>query len=654
MVRCGASQRSAATMLGRDAHNFLEEAGCCRRCTLIFLGNRSDDLYGDSSTLYEATEAAIKRLNGQSDEVQDLTQNSSTSNTSTEKCLSEDELVIKKTEENENSSKKQKYAVCVGCIGVLQWGASKEAIARLSQAIKDGGHDAEGFSLSLSLPASISLRVHRLWSLLLKDYPQFPVAKGREDHIGTIKDVWKNVVGPQLEVATGKTFIHGTYHGFVLNVVCSYVNDLEDCKIMNDLCKKVFATRQKQHRKYANSIYSKQAIDAAFKKLSDSEVLKVCPAPPVTPSEGITFASLYCQQAPMYMAGRYNKYSRDLPQTPWFVEGERKLGSSVQELMCDILNKTVHAEEIKFSSSGREDVDVRCLGNGRPFVVEFINPQRTKLSRDKISSLQRTINDSTKLIRVRDLQIVEKKDLKNLKEGEEEKTKAYCAVCIAPKGYDGSALEGLSKVTQLVIHQKTPLRVLHRRPLATRPRTILSMTAHPIDQHFFKAGAALHLTTQAGTYIKEFVHGDLGRTVPNLGGILDCEVDIIALDVEATERLVFFHVDDLPSAHCTSAEPGQACARPARPSERRKHSCGRPTGARATPGQGVCGVHWDNLSKTRHMKPVEVASSATGGAQILVNPGRMQDHDRLNNTKRKVLSAEQNGAKEKGKQRERG
>lgn len=42
----------------------------------------------------------------------------------------------------------------------------------------------------------------------------------------------------------------------------------------------------------------------------------------------------------------------------------------------------------------------------------------------------------------------------------------------------------------------------------------------------------LHLTTQAGTYIKEFVHGDLGRTIPNLGEILGCEVDIIALDVE--------------------------------------------------------------------------------------------------------------------------
>lgn len=49
----------------------------------------------------------------------------------------------------------------------------------------------------------------------------------------------------------------------------------------------------------------------------------------------------------------------------------------------------------------------------------------------------------------------------------------------------------------------------------------------------------LHLTTQAGTYIKEFVHGDLGRTVPNLGEILGCEVDILALDVEVGKEVQF-------------------------------------------------------------------------------------------------------------------
>lgn len=66
----------------------------------------------------------------------------------------------------------------------------------------------------------------------------------------------------------------------------------------------MFAARHKQHKKYANSIYSKQAVDAAFKKLSDSDVLKVCPEPPSMPSEVITFATIQCQQAPLYIAGK--------------------------------------------------------------------------------------------------------------------------------------------------------------------------------------------------------------------------------------------------------------------------------------------------------------------------------------------------------------
>ena len=39
------------------------------------------------------------------------------------------------------------------------------------------------------------------------------------------------------------------------------------------------------------------------------------------------------------------------------------------------------------------------------------------------------------------------------------------------------------------------------------------------------------MLASAGTYIKEFVHGDLGRTVPNIGQILETESDILQLDV---------------------------------------------------------------------------------------------------------------------------
>lgn len=42
----------------------------------------------------------------------------------------------------------------------------------------------------------------------------------------------------------------------------------------------------------------------------------------------------------------------------------------------------------------------------------------------------------------------------------------------------------------------------------------------------------LHLTTQAGTYVKEFIHGDFGRTFPSVSFMFgQLPVDVLALDV---------------------------------------------------------------------------------------------------------------------------
>lgn len=50
----------------------------------------------------------------------------------------------------------------------------------------------------------------------------------------------------------------------------------------------------------------------------------------------------------------------------------------------------------------------------------------------------------------------------------------------------------------------------------------------------------ISVTTQAGTYVKEFVHGDFGRTVPNLRMILKIpDLDIVALDVNVSKVLEF-------------------------------------------------------------------------------------------------------------------
>ena len=39
-------------------------------------------------------------------------------------------------------------------------------------------------------------------------------------------------------------------------------------------------------------------------------------------------------------------------------------------------------------------------------------------------------------------------------------------------------------------------------------------------------------------YVKEFVHGDFGRTKPSLGDLLNTETDILELDVEVGSKFI--------------------------------------------------------------------------------------------------------------------
>jgi hypothetical protein len=79
----------------------------------------------------------------------------------------------------------------------------------------------------------------------------------------------------------------------------------------------------------------------------------------------------------------------------------------------------------------------------------------------------------------------------------------------------------------LTIYQKTPLRVMHRRSLMTRTRTIYAIETTYLNEHFF----LMRLVTSAGAYVKEFVHGDLGRTKPNIASLLNTQAEILQLDV---------------------------------------------------------------------------------------------------------------------------
>ena len=124
---------------------------------------------------------------------------------------------------------------------------------------------------------------------------------------------------------------------------------------------------------------------------------------------------------------------------------------------------------------------------------------------------------------VRDLKIVSREFFDEMKTTIESKAKSYCAIVWTQSPITTEHCKRLSTVRDLQILQKTPIRVLHRRSQLLREKTVYRMEAEFINCHYFK----LSVLASAGTYIKELVHGDLGRTTPSVGSILETECDIL-------------------------------------------------------------------------------------------------------------------------------
>lgn len=180
----------------------------------------------------------------------------------------------------------------------------------------------------------------------------------------------------------------------------------------------------------------------------------------------------------------------------------------------------------KFHSGGREDIDVRMVGNGRPFVLEMLNPKkRFDITEAHLQLLADKVNEHD-YVNVTNLHFTDKTCFEHLTNAAETKVKAYCAVIKVSK-VDAELTAKLNASEDIVIKQMTPLRVLHRRTLMIRDKMIHMTRVHWLNDHY----GICYLLTSAGTYVKEFVHGDLKRTRPNIGSLLECEADILQLDV---------------------------------------------------------------------------------------------------------------------------
>ncbi|XP_006817042.1 tRNA pseudouridine synthase Pus10-like [Saccoglossus kowalevskii] len=463
----------------------LHHIKCCPRCILRFCGEKNTQPYRRSIE-------EVKRM------------------IHTAECNTETSNVV-----GPGSIEDNNHALpftCSSCLGILQICSDDKFLNEITGHIEEADYQFRNYVFAISLPLQLLVREHSILLHLKDKFSGLYKVKTTES-IASIKEILKWVFSPML---ADVLHVNYTFLGpFEIALSFTHPETASECELFVDR-KEFIALHAKKRRKLSDVRHiTKPSVSTALSKLGDEEMKK---------RVDVHLLMNYC-----VFSGRYNKYSRLLSQTPWILEGERKTESSVEELICEKIKDVLQADGYNFSSSGREDVDVCTFGKGRPFVVEYLNPHRSLLPQRVLTQLQKDINDSTKDIAVRDLQIVDKEEIGKLKEGELSKTKSYSALIWIDKKITPEDISFLQNIKDLKLEQKTPIRVLHRRPLAVRVRSVHTMSAEFIDEQHFR----LKLCTQAGTYIKEFVHGDFGRTQPSLGTLMKANTDILELDVES-------------------------------------------------------------------------------------------------------------------------
>ncbi len=240
---------------------------------------------------------------------------------------------------------------------------------------------------------------------------------------------------------------------------------------------------------------------------------------------------------PLFIAGRYRKLVRGIPQSKWFCSNCRGEGcekckgtgklypESVQEIIEKPLLDVTEGSEASFHSSGREDVDARMLGEGRPFVIEVSKPRKRFLN---LRHIEKKINAYGRgKVTVSGLKPADKTFIRKLKKGELTQKEYRVIIEFKNKIMKKDMLVLKEELSNIVVKQETPLRVLHRRADLTREKYIYEVDIKKLSLK----KAELNIRCQGGLYVKELVTGDEGRTTPNISDILKNEAKPIRLDV---------------------------------------------------------------------------------------------------------------------------
>ncbi len=219
---------------------------------------------------------------------------------------------------------------------------------------------------------------------------------------------------------------------------------------------------------------------------------------------------------PLLIYGRYRKLIRGIPQTKW---PSGKYKESVEEIIAKPIMEITKGEGHALHGMGREDIDALMLGNGRPFILEIKMPKRRKINLDEIT---KKINSSGK-VEVLNLRFASKEEIAKIKSAEPKKRyKVGIKVDVSEDELKNALNSLIGKISQ-----RTPTRVKHRRADKIRRKEVYEVKLIGKNEDAW----IVEVLAQSGTYIKELMHGDNGRTTPSLAEKLGKKVEVLWLDV---------------------------------------------------------------------------------------------------------------------------
>jgi tRNA pseudouridine synthase 10 len=222
----------------------------------------------------------------------------------------------------------------------------------------------------------------------------------------------------------------------------------------------------------------------------------------------------------MFVFGRYRKLSAGLSQSRWPCSkcegrgcpscgGKGRMYDSVEERIGEPAKSAFSAGGYVLHASGREDVDATNSA-GRPFVLQIKEPAERDAD---LPALEREIGSGGE-VSVSDLRLVPRGFVEVVTESHFDKTYEAEVEFDREPGEEG--LGRIRAIEGRTLLQQTPSRVAHRRADLVRHRKVRRMEIAGSEGK----RATLLVNAEAGTYIKELISGDGGRTVPSVAGEL--------------------------------------------------------------------------------------------------------------------------------------